>query len=282
LGLSKITFTGEPLLVKWIYEALDYATNLGMYTTLMTNGALLDVSTISVLRPILNRLSLPLDGSTEEMNLRMTRLSGHFDRVSRIADGLASTPIRLKITTVVTSVNWWDVPSIGERVRQIGAAEWKLFQFRPNRGDAVIYARSFEIRDKVFDWVVSQAREALKHKGIKISSLSLRDRYTDFFLLRPNGLLELASGDAYFRLGNVLTSSFEAITGRYQEVLDRIAKANVGCDEAPPWLTDKLNPRARMGLHIVVGRQRATTTSGPHIRFVSQSGSLPLLLTSKV
>jgi len=42
-GLEKITFAGgEPLLYKYLYSALEYSKHLGLVTSIITNGTLLD------------------------------------------------------------------------------------------------------------------------------------------------------------------------------------------------------------------------------------------------
>jgi len=222
LGISKITFTGEPLLVSWIFDAVEYAKSLGMYTTIMTNGSRLDLDRIPDLVNLLDRLSLPVDGSTEDINIKMTRPRGHLNGVRRIAERLLTVPIRLRITTVVTSINWADVSSTACLVRGLGASEWKLYQFRPNRGEALVHQRDFEIEDGHFIRAVASAHVQLVGSGVKISSLSLRDRYSDFFLMRPDGTLEVSTGDAYSHLGNLLTTPLDTIKSRYAGIVERL------------------------------------------------------------
>lgn len=215
LGISKITFTGEPLLVRWIYDAIEYAHSKGMYTTLMTNGSLYNQEKDVFLINNLNRLSLPLDGSNEEMNQIMTRAPGHYRRVVELANHFIATNIDLKITTVVTSVNWHDLSAIARQVISFGAKEWKVYQFRPNRGSAIENEGFFRIDDDKFLKAIAAASRIVRNSNVTFSYISLRDRFKDFFLVRPNGEIELATGSGYTKIGDLKEDTPEQLMTAY-------------------------------------------------------------------
>lgn len=219
LGISKITFTGEPLLVGWIYDAIQYAHSLGMYTTMMTNGSLFKPEKEQHLKQYLRRISLPLDGSDESMNLTMSRAPGHFKRVKELANLFKNSSVSLKISTVITRINRQDIGSIADRVIELGAQEWKTYQFRANRGFAIESAEDFAISNNDFSESISIATKHIASSSIKFSSVSLTDRFTDFFLVRPNGEMELATGKGYVKLGNLRTDKADNLMNVYNQYL---------------------------------------------------------------
>jgi MoaA/NifB/PqqE/SkfB family radical SAM enzyme len=219
LGISKITFTGEPLLVSWTLEAVGYAKRLGMFTTIMTNGSLLTEYMVVKLSQSLDRLALPIDGSTEEMNCKMSRRPNHLEKVMNISRWVEDSPIKLKISTVITKINLQDAVAISAVVKSVKAVEWKLEQFRPNRGDAILNREKFEIGSEAFEQVAQKCKSACAGSGIKVGFVSLRDRYGDFFLMKPQGDLEVSTGEKYYSLGNVLVSRPWEIIDNYREVI---------------------------------------------------------------
>jgi MoaA/NifB/PqqE/SkfB family radical SAM enzyme len=117
LGVRRIVFTGgDPLQRPDALDLIRYAKEIGLETALSTTGDLITPEILKGLSPYLDLISLPLDGSTEEINSR-TKHPGHFSAILRSLDWLRSYPtIDVKVCTPVTRHNMSDVPAIAKLV----------------------------------------------------------------------------------------------------------------------------------------------------------------------
>ena len=137
-----ITFCGgEPLLIK---EIGDYAAELksaGKRTILNTNGSLLRRRISEGMPMAFDVIGLSLDGSTEAMHREMRGRRADFKAVLNAVQIIAEYPwIDLKIATVVSAVNQDDILALGELIRELEPAIWRLYQYTEtgayNRGRA--------------------------------------------------------------------------------------------------------------------------------------------------
>jgi MoaA/NifB/PqqE/SkfB family radical SAM enzyme len=113
VGAGRIVFTGgDPLKRPDITELIRHARTIGLEVALSTTG---DQLTAEILRRVagdIDLISLPLDGSSEEVNGR-TKEAGHFAAVMQALDWLRGYPeIDVKVCTPVTRHNLADVPNI--------------------------------------------------------------------------------------------------------------------------------------------------------------------------
>jgi MoaA/NifB/PqqE/SkfB family radical SAM enzyme len=149
----------------------------------------------------------------------MSRQPGHLKKVFEISRWVAKSPIKLKISTVITKLNVKDAVAIAEMVKSVGATEWKIDQFRPNRGDAILNREIFELDPKEFENTARMCEEACKGTNIEVKHVSLNDRYGDFFTMTPNGSIEVSTGDRSYPLGNILISKKDNILSNYRKIV---------------------------------------------------------------
>jgi MoaA/NifB/PqqE/SkfB family radical SAM enzyme len=137
-----ITFCGgEPLLAP---EIGFYAAELqaaGKHTILNTNGSLLKRRIADGMPLAFDIIGISLDGSTEYMHRKMRGGRADFSAVMGAATLVSETPgIKLKLATVVSSVNKDDLPALAKMVRDMRPAIWRLYQYSElgsyNRGQA--------------------------------------------------------------------------------------------------------------------------------------------------
>ncbi|MFQ5636709.1 MAG: radical SAM/SPASM domain-containing protein [bacterium] len=91
-GLLNLSFTGgEPLLRKDLVELIDYAKELGLFTSLMTNGLLITERRARQLLDVnLDTLYLSIDAADPALNDELRGLSGYFDLAMTAIDNLKS------------------------------------------------------------------------------------------------------------------------------------------------------------------------------------------------
>lgn len=101
--VPKLTITGgEPLLDKDIIPLLKYATNKGIFISLHTNGLLLNKTNFFKLKNIVNRISLPLDGSDNRINLLMRKRNSYFNHIIGLLDLFEKYGFSYSIKTVAS------------------------------------------------------------------------------------------------------------------------------------------------------------------------------------
>jgi MoaA/NifB/PqqE/SkfB family radical SAM enzyme len=195
-GLESIVLAGgEPLLIPGIDDFIrGVHTELGLGVNLLTNAILLEEH-FPKIRPHLASISIPLDGSTEEIN-RRSRGSGHYqfavDWITRLNQEHPDLP--LKVGTVVSTANISDIPSVGEVLLQRGfgdprheANTWKLYQvtaFGAQQESHIWKTRSVAVQD--FDQLVRKTRTRFQGK-MNVTGLSTEEVGGYCMIVRPNG-----------------------------------------------------------------------------------------------
>lgn len=113
LGAGRIVFTGgDPLKRPDIGLLIAQAARIGLEVALSTTGDQLTQKFLDGFANQIDLISLPLDGSTEEVSSR-TKEKGHLLSVVQALDRLRAHPeIDVKICTPVTRHNLADVPNI--------------------------------------------------------------------------------------------------------------------------------------------------------------------------
>ena len=136
-GLETLVISGgEPTLREDLVEIIKYGHYQELEIYLSTNGVLLP-KIYKEIKDYLKCLGLPLDGSSKEMNLKMTRGPKQYDATTNILRLLKENPPKhtVKIGTVVSKINKEDLLSIGgvlfESENFYPPDAWSLYQFIP-------------------------------------------------------------------------------------------------------------------------------------------------------
>ena len=106
LGVRRVVFTGgDPLQRFDAPELIRLAKEIGLETALSTTGDFVTSEILDQISPYLDLISLPLDGSSEQVNSK-TKHPGHFSAVIRSLNLLRSHPSTdVKVCTPVTRHN---------------------------------------------------------------------------------------------------------------------------------------------------------------------------------
>lgn len=127
--IDKLTFAGgEPTLVRYLPELLRRTRERGLVPSLVTNGTRLSSAFLERSAADLDWVALSIESADEATNLRLGRGTGcHVATIRAAARQLARYPrIRLKVNTVVTSLNWQE--DMHDLVRELEPARWKVLQ----------------------------------------------------------------------------------------------------------------------------------------------------------
>jgi radical S-adenosyl methionine domain-containing protein 2 len=185
----KVTFAGgEPLLSRTIVEDIALARQLGLVTSLVTNGALLTEALIHLLTPALDWLTLSIDSASLDTSLRIGRAAGGVAQTA--AEHLAKIHkaqrcgIRVKINTVVNRANVSE--NFEGFIRNARPHRWKMIQAtRIEQENSQTFDQWSISADQFRDFVSRHA--PLAEDGIVMVPERQSDVYGTYAMVGPNG-----------------------------------------------------------------------------------------------
>lgn len=130
-GCFHVGFTGgEPLVRKDIFEILNFAKQLGLRVTILTNGYLLDrkaVDKIAALGVNLNKVDISFLGADKETFESITRKKGSFARVNRAIRLLRKRDLDVMIKPTLMRQNKDQFKKIRQMAKDLGC----MFKYSP-------------------------------------------------------------------------------------------------------------------------------------------------------
>lgn len=125
-GLQKITFAGgEPLLYKNLIEVIEYSKEIGLVTSIITNGSLLTDTLLEKFRDKLDWVGLSIDSLNGETNIQIGRTYKKKPNYLELVDKIKSHGFKLKINTVVNRYN--EGENMQEFINKVNPSRWKIF-----------------------------------------------------------------------------------------------------------------------------------------------------------
>ena len=194
MGVKKVSFVGgEPLLVPHLPALLKFAKGLGLLTSVITNGILLEQRWNEII-PYTDWLTLPLDGSTADIQTKVGRGKDHYGRTLMLLGKLSNTSVKLKVNTVICRPNMHSIADISTCISKYTVRRWKLFRFYPVRGTAKQNAVQYDVTDGEFEVVISDARRAAMSMPHLICEFADHE-YLDktYFSIYPDGIVRFSS-----------------------------------------------------------------------------------------
>jgi MoaA/NifB/PqqE/SkfB family radical SAM enzyme len=206
---SVVTFCGgEPLTVRNIFSYATTQRRYGKHTILNTNGEL-----IFRIREKNNQLpfdviGISVDGSDAVMHQAMRGAKANFEKTIEAASWVSTHEIaKLKIATVVSSVNVADLPNLAAIVGKLQPSVWRLYQYSPrgswNRGQA-----RHSIPDGQFEDAVAAAAAIVTPIRVSSSSEAVN---RGCLIVDTMGTVLLPRYQDYVALGNCLAEPIEEI-----------------------------------------------------------------------
>jgi heme b synthase len=123
---------GEPLLREDIFDLARYGTDRGLRMVMAPNGTLIDAErALQIKESGIQRVSISLDGATQETHDRFRRVEGAFARALRGIEHLKNAGMEFQINTTVTQGNREELPAILDLAVRLGAVAHHMFLLVP-------------------------------------------------------------------------------------------------------------------------------------------------------
>lgn len=206
VGARRIVFTGgDPVKRSDIGLLIRHAREIGLEVALSTTGDELTGVFLDACAAYIDLISLPLDGSSEQVNSR-TKKPGHFASIMRALDLLtAYLSVDVKLCTPVTRLNIKDVPNIvrlADMYAETTEARvfYNIFQTFPRAMDSrewtdlLVSDQEFKALETELDGKADIRVNFLNHKVL--------DRL--YVMIFPDGELVIPSGPDYLTYGQFM------------------------------------------------------------------------------
>jgi radical S-adenosyl methionine domain-containing protein 2 len=186
----RINFVGgEPTLARHLPLLLETSRDLGISTSIVTNGTLLDDSVLfGHVVPLLEMIGLSVDVPCPLIHTAIGRHPAWApmsqNEIVRIAERIHKAGVLLKLNTVVSKFNV-DI-DMRQFVKAIKPARWKLFQVCCLDGLNEKRTREVEIDEETFDRFVKRHRSLTRH-GIMIQPESSEIMRSSYVMIAPDG-----------------------------------------------------------------------------------------------
>ena len=195
---------GEPLLYPHIDELIKYIYNKGYEVSIITNGFLMTDEWLDKNARYIDTIGISVDSFNKETLLAMGRktLKNEFlspDRLIKLCKKIKKYGIKLKLNTVVTSLNYTE--DFTQIMKDLDVDRWKVLKMK------VFKNKSFDNSDiaiskKMFNDFIS------KHKDVN-NAVFEESLVNSYIMIDSSGSLVDNSGDSYVKLIDVTNEEFE-------------------------------------------------------------------------
>ena len=132
-GVGMIDFGGgEPLLRADIFDILTYAKQLGLYTSISTNGILLDENCAKRLKSLsIDHVCISLDGATPETHDHVRNKKGTYEKTISGIKNCVNAGITTQVSTVVMNSNITEIGDMHALLESLHVDGWYIYDFVP-------------------------------------------------------------------------------------------------------------------------------------------------------
>jgi len=160
----KINFAGgEPTLVPYISELIQYAKSIGFETSIVTNGSRIDFEWVKNISPYLDILAVSVDSINPETNLKIgSNQAGKtlsINTLLHIATACRCFGVELKINTVVSKFNYCE--ELTEFINELKPFRWKILQATKVNGQNDADFDKVNISSENFEYFCSRNKTGL-------------------------------------------------------------------------------------------------------------------------
>ena len=171
-GFREINFAGgEPTLCPWLPDLIKQAANLGLVTSMVTNGTRITAEWLAKLENSLDYATISIDSLDRETltHTGRTTSSGPMDQDDylRAVRLLQEAGIRTKINTVLTQENIKE--DLTDFILTARPERWKILQVLPVAGQNDLSVDRHLISNDEFQAYIHSARKVEPH-GIKLTA----------------------------------------------------------------------------------------------------------------
>lgn len=186
LGTEKITFEGgEPFLYEGLEDLLRHCKELGLVTSVITNGSLLTKDKLEEISDYIDWLTFSIDSTKECVERELGRGNGnHVSHVINLARKVKDLDVELKLNSVVTKLNLDD--DLTDLFLELNPDRVKMFQVLPIKNVNDSEVQELEISEKEFRDFVNRHSE-IEYSGINLVGETNQDMICSYLMLLPDG-----------------------------------------------------------------------------------------------
>jgi len=192
LGCRKLSLAGgEPLC--WhsknaVFDLVSHIKSKGMLTELITNGWFLEKGDLDVLKGRLDILTIDVDSLCDQIQFQLGRPVGHIARAKRLHLYAKKLGMKIKMNTVVTSVNFDCIPEMCNYVREAGFYRWKIYQFMPIL-DFSEKERSLIVDKNAFEALRKEIEHEMENGAVSLVTENNRQMADSYMNINPQGVI---------------------------------------------------------------------------------------------
>ena len=199
-GFEKITFAGgEPTLVKELPLLLKYAKDLGLVTSIVSNGSNLNtVKHLDEISKYTDWIAISIDSTQDQVNLNSGRAIRGTTVLTEqfyvdLIENLKSKNVKIKINTVVSKYNYME--NFEKFIFKIKPNRWKILQAIKVDGQNSPYQDEFNISSSEFSFFVNHNKRVIDAFENAIEPKHLIKG--SYLMISPEGKLYDNNGDSY-------------------------------------------------------------------------------------
>ncbi len=199
-NFEKITFAGgEPTLIKELPELLEYAKNLGLVTTIVSNGTNLNTpKSLEKIAKFTDWIAISIDSINDNTNLNSGRaIRGKTVLTERfykdLFQNLKSKDVKIKINTVVSNYNYKE--SLEDFIIETQPNRWKILQALKVNGQNSPFQNEFKIKHEEFNFFIKNNKRAINLFENAIETTDLIKG--SYLMISPDGKLYDNNEDSY-------------------------------------------------------------------------------------
>lgn len=198
-GFKKITFLGgEPMLCPYLLDLIKKAKKKKMITLLTTNGSLVTNKKLDAFKGFLDWITLSIDTLNKNKSIKIGRVvkgkAISRSKYTEIANNIKAKKIKLRINTVVSSINYQS--DMSDFIIKVKPKIWKLIQVVPMNGQNDKLINQYLISSNQFNSYVKKCQRVIKHH-ISLKAIDNRDMPGDYILIDPLGRLIDTTSNKY-------------------------------------------------------------------------------------
>ncbi|MHA1507280.1 MAG: viperin family antiviral radical SAM protein [Promethearchaeota archaeon] len=231
-GCEKLNFAGgEPTLVQNLPNLIEFSKDLGVFTSLISNGTGLTKKFLKNIYKNIDLIGLSIDSSIEEINYQLGRCLtrnnekikpySHINLIKNRVELINKYSIRLKINTVVTSLNWDE--DLTDLISLLHPKRWKIFELTLLNNAKCSFLSKFESIKK---WQFDKFIQTHKNLNPIVESNDISNE--SYLMITPNGKFfqnwygEYYYSDSILEIGAM--NAFEQIKFSYENFKTRDAE----------------------------------------------------------
>jgi len=202
-GCEKLNFAGgEPTLIQDLPELLKFSKDLGLFTSLISNGTGLTKKFLTNSYKNIDLIGLSIDSANEEINYQLGRCMtnnnekiktySHVNLIKNRVELIKRFNIPLKINTVVTSLNWNE--DLSDLIAQLNPMRWKILELTLLSEARFAFTSKFESLKR---WQFEKFIQTHKNLNPIIESNDVTN--DSYLMISPNGkFFQNSLGEYYY------------------------------------------------------------------------------------